>query len=564
MECQEERSRPPRPPPPTVSADSQSAVRSDTYSRLKRIHDEAYEHIDRGLSLDEQGSIQEAIECYVKGLVVIEQALGLGTETTDIPAQHKDTARKLLSKMTKSKLQIESRLESLRPAAALAETGAGAMDLSEEQPPSYEEATSTGHTSFLELGDSLYNEESAAACSPLAANATELYSIPEGVQIFYITPEGFVSAPSYPSALRAYKFEQDAEVANPVQRPPAFLQVGDWFYPLVPGVSPALHASYGAYIFPDVGNPYEGSSVGVILPDTVSPADRQRFEDLMESLTAMHEQEEPISAEDLGEAGEQVAIETAGAGTKKEEERVATKISHGITVAAEWMSWGVGKGAEKAGEMIRRGSAQLRSRLTTEEKPREIPEKYQKGVERARQATHVAVTASGFLVNKLGQATMALGRYLAPHVKRHGQRILPRSFSQKSQDGHSKMDDFVEVAASGLHGFGTVYMGLEAAAKALARNLANETVQVVNHKYGADAAKFADHTLYATGNLAMTGYNVNHLGVKAIAKRAAKDTGKAVLLDHKRSKEDPTKSKPSATSAEKPLGPDKGKPGGKH
>lgn len=84
-------------------------------------------------------------------------------------------------------------------------------------------------------------------------------------------------------------------------------------------------------------------------------------------------------------------------------------------------------------------------------------------------------------------------------------------------------------------------------------------------RYGADAAKFADHTLYATGNLAMTGYNVNHLGVKAIAKRAAKDTGKAVLLDHKRSKEDLSKSKASATSAsEKPQGSDKARPGGKH
>ena len=29
----------------------------------------------------------------------------------------------------------------------------------------------------------------------------------------------------------------------------------------------------------------------------------------------------------------------------------------------------------------------------------------------------------------------------------------------------------------------------------------------------------------------MTAYNANHLGVKAIAKKAAKDTGKAVLED---------------------------------
>jgi spartin len=31
-----------------------------------------------------------------------------------------------------------------------------------------------------------------------------------------------------------------------------FQQVGEWFYPLIPGASPVLHTSYGAYIFPDL------------------------------------------------------------------------------------------------------------------------------------------------------------------------------------------------------------------------------------------------------------------------------------------------------------------------
>ena len=53
----------------------------------------------------------------------------------------------------------------------------------------------------------------------------------------------------------------------------------------------------------------------------------------------------------------------------------------------------------------------------------------------------------------------------------------------------------------------------------------------IHFRYGKNAGELTEHTLYSAGNIAMTAYNANHLGVKAIAKRAAKDTGKAVLED---------------------------------
>ena len=68
-------------------------------------------------------------------------------------------------------------------------------------------------------------------------------------------------------------------------------------------------------------------------------------------------------------------------------------------------------------------------------------------------------------------------------------------------------------------------------------------------RYGKDAGELTEHTLYSAGNIAMTAYNANHLGVKAIAKRAAKDTGKAVLQDfaekRKEGKSNPTEPGPS-------------------
>lgn len=41
--------------------------------------------------------------------------------------------------------------------------------------------------------------------------------------------------------------------------PKFFLQVGDWFYPLVPDVSPCYRSEYGAFILPDLHSSIEGN-----------------------------------------------------------------------------------------------------------------------------------------------------------------------------------------------------------------------------------------------------------------------------------------------------------------
>ena len=55
-------------------------------------------------------------------------------------------------------------------------------------------------------------------------------------------------------------------------------------------------------------------------------------------------------------------------------------------------------------------------------------------------------------------------------------------------------------------------------------------------RYGKEAGTATENALYATGNLGLTVNNARNLGIKAIAKRAAKDTGKAVVEDYKKKK----------------------------
>jgi len=92
-------------------------------------------------------------------------------------------------------------------------------------------------------------------------NADLLCRIDAGVQVYYITPEGYVSAPSYPTCLSIYLLTGQPDEAASAGTPFAFLQVGDWVYPLLPGQSPVLQSTWGSYIFPDVSSSVPGNGI---------------------------------------------------------------------------------------------------------------------------------------------------------------------------------------------------------------------------------------------------------------------------------------------------------------
>ena len=245
---QDQRGRPPRrPPPPSTQSSSQST--NDRVTRLKSMYDEGYLYIDQALTLDEQGQMEQAVHLYSKGINCINKGLTIHCDASNCDAQKLNTVRNLREKMMRTKAQVQSRLDILR-------TDSSVQRALADPPPSYESVSTLND---MDIGDSIMNDASDDFDSTYVANAKELYKIDDGVQIFFITPEGYVSAPSYPSQLRILEFtDQEENGASNDVKPPAFLQVGGWSYPLIPGSSPVLHANYGAYIFPDVMNPEQG------------------------------------------------------------------------------------------------------------------------------------------------------------------------------------------------------------------------------------------------------------------------------------------------------------------
>ncbi|XP_019943710.2 spartin b isoform X1 [Paralichthys olivaceus] len=416
-----------------------------------------------------------------------------------------------------------------------------------EQPPAYSPQAADGHLSLSYgtdsgemsvVGDEFYSRTSNTTPSPqsMGEEGEELLYIPHGVQIFFVTPEGQVSAPSYPGYLRLVRFTSDHSDSMP-NRPPAFLQVCDWLYPLMAVDSPVLLCNTGVFMFPDMMAPAPGYYVGVVLSSELPPANRELFQDLLSQMTDLRVQA-PDEAADTINLSQKVSIatpeETAPAETEEEKPlpEWSEKVASGILTGASWLSWGLVKGAEFTGKAIHKGASKLREHITPEDKPTHVSPTVTKGLHVAKQATGGAVKVSQFLVDGVCTVAGCVGRELAPHVKKHGGKLIPESM-KKDKDGRSNIDGAMVVAASGVQGFATMWTGLEVAAKNITTSVASETVTTVKHKYGAAAGQATDNAVNSAINVGLTAFNIDNLGIKAVVKRTGKQTAKAILEDYK-------------------------------
>ncbi|KAF5916393.1 hypothetical protein HPG69_017627 [Diceros bicornis minor] len=453
-----------------------------------------------------------------------------------------------------------------------------------EAPPAYTPQAAEGHYTvsygtesgeFSSVGEDFYrNHSQPPPLETLGLDADELILIPNGVQIFFVNPAGEVSAPSYPGYLRIVRF-LDNSLDTVLNRPPGFLQVCDWLYPLVPDRSPVLKCTVGAYMFPDTMLQASGCFVGVVLSSELPEDDRELFEDLLRQMSDLRLQANWNRAEgenefqipgrarypsdQLKEAGGRgpsldqgskdvrhkgkrgkkakdtsseevnlshiVPYEPVSEEKAKELPEWSEKVAQNILSGASWVSWGLVKGAEFTGKAIQKGASKLRERIQPEEKPVEVSPAVTKGLHIAKQATGGAAKVSQFLAS-------CVGKELAPHVKKHGSKLVPESL-KKDRNGKSTLDGAMVVAASSVQGFSTVWQGLECAAKCIVSNVSAETVQTVRYKYGHTAGEATHDAVDSAINVGVTAYNIDNIGIKAMVKKTAKQTGHTLLEDYK-------------------------------
>ncbi|XP_064827451.1 spartin a isoform X2 [Oncorhynchus masou masou] len=365
------------------------------------------------------------------------------------------------------------------------------LGLPGEQPPAYTPQPTDGHHSLAYSpagGGGLGVGGPPQLEGGPGGYVEELLFLPRGVQMFFVSSDGQVSAPSYPGYLRIIRLSsQLKDMANGGAS--AFLHVCDWLYPLTPD-TPVLLSTSGIFMFPDTMAGIPGSYVGVVLSSELPAADRHAFQDLLSQLTELRVQapEEGAGSEIIN-LSEKVPIgppvEGAGEGTCEEELPLpewSEKMSQGILAGASWLSKGFVRGAEATGKAIQKGASKLREHITPENVPAEVSPGVTKGLHHAKQATGGAVRVSQFLVDGVCTVVGCVGEKLAPHVKKHGSKLIPESM-KNTKDGRSNLDGAMVVAVSSIKGLSAMWTGLETGAKNIGKSVTSETVMTVKHKF---------------------------------------------------------------------------------
>lgn len=616
---------------------------------IKEAYKKAFIFVNKGLSTDELGQKEEAKNYYKQGIGHLLRGISVSSTDPEHTGPGWESARQMQQKMKETLQNVRTRLEilekglatSLRndlqevpklypefPPKDMSDKSAGPQSFSAppqlteadgntpsaesvpgaaslpppsqsrpaEAPPAYTPQAAEGHYTvsygtesgeFSSVGEDFYrNHSQPPPLETLGLDADELILIPNGVQIFFVNPAGEVSAPSYPGYLRIVRF-LDNSLDTVLNRPPGFLQVCDWLYPLVPDRSPVLKCTAGAYMFPDTMLQASGCFVGVVLSSQLPEDDRELFEDLLRQMSdlrlqanwnraegenefqipgrARHpsDQLKEASGSDVGQLGpsleqgsndvrlkgkrgkkvkgtsseevnlsHMVPYEPVAEEKAKELPEWSEKVAQNILSGASWVSWGLVKGAEFTGKAIQKGASKLRERIQPEEKPVEVSPAVTRGLHIAKQATGGAAKVSQFLVDGVCTVASCVGKELAPHVKKHGSKLVPESL-KKDRNGKSPLDGAMVVAASSVQGFSTVWQGLECAAKCIVNNVSAETVQTVRYKYGHPAGEATHAAVDSAINVGVTAYNIDNIGIKAMVKKTAKQTGHTILEDYK-------------------------------
>lgn len=122
-----------------------------------------------------------------------------------------------------------------------------------------------------------------------------------------------------------------------------------------------------------------------------------------------------------------------------------------------------------------------------------------------------------------------MGRFLAPHIQKHGSRIVSYSFGVDNQEANEYVNDILTICAGAVEGFGTVYDGLENSATILGKSLSGNTVKVFEHTYGPQVGEVAGSTFDTVGNVINVHRNVSIFTPKGFAKKTAKGTGTGIV-----------------------------------
>ncbi|XP_037730389.1 protein spartin isoform X2 [Drosophila subpulchrella] len=520
------------------------------YAGIKTAYKAAMTQVELAINHEEQESQGQAIEAYELALKMIDDTfvipVGLPDEIDAVQTEWND-ACVLIQKLKSAKTEVSYRLKVLRSQnQPVDDTALEAIEGSRTE--------MDGNRALLAENSSTHYDISNASGRPktyreLAAGLRELLAVPDShalldelfraqVKMYRIEANGTVTSINGSSTMSLvmctvggeWKFLSGIcfiQCSMPNEETGMI-----WLYPLVPSITNCYRTEYGAIILPDMECQQPGNAFGLILTKEGQPSlsSEEELQDLQQFFLDLLEAVLAGTVEQLKSPTSQRA------GLASDTVSGSEQVSRHIVSAADFIARNMVKGAEKTGGFMLRSTPYLISKMTpaSADAPTQVPSSVQTSVEVAQKVTHAAAGMTGWIAGKVGSASMTVGRYLAPHIQEQGSKLLQKGFGYDSNEANSTMEGALTIAAGAVEGVSTVFDGLEASAKILGCSLSQNSVKIIEHKYGQPAGNLASGTFDTVGNVFVVSQNVNYITPKGIAKKMVKRTGEAVVSDYKR------------------------------
>ncbi|KAH8381667.1 hypothetical protein KR093_010429, partial [Drosophila rubida] len=525
----------------------------ESYEDIRKSYKATMLQVEQAISHEESECPEDAIAAYEQALQMIDAtfaiSVGLPDEIDAVQTQWNDACA-LIQQLKSAKTEVSYRLKVLRVKQSPIDESA--VEADEEQTDGQTRKTrpllAENPATFYDITNAsgspkTYKELAAGLRQLLASHDTqaqldELFTAQ--VKLYRIEASGSVTTVSGSTKMSLimctvggkWKFLSGIYFIQ-CDMPQSDAQQMIWIYPLIPSVSNCYRTEYGAFILPDMESEQPGNAFGIMLvkpqrplSTTAGETEEEQMADLQQFLLDLLEAVLAGTVEELRSPRAQ----RAAAATRSEQ------VSQHIVCAADFIARNLVKGAEKTGGLMMRTTPYLISKITpaAPDAHTQVPSSVQTGVEVAQKVTHAAAGVTGWIAGKVGTAAVAVGGYLAPHVQTQGSKLLQRGFGYDSSQADSAMEGAMTIAAGAVEGVTTVFDGLETSAKILGTNLSENSVKIIEHKYGASAGNLACGTFDTVGNAFVISQNVNYITPKGLAKKLVKKTGEAVVVDYKR------------------------------
>ncbi|KAM0793282.1 hypothetical protein ACM66B_000743 [Microbotryomycetes sp. NB124-2] len=190
-----------------------------------------------------------------------------------------------------------------------------------------------------------------------------------------------------------------------------------------------------------------------------------------------------------------------------------------IITAGDWISKGIIIGAEGLARSFEWGADRYVSRNKATDKPIEFSPTAKKRAETANMYTGKAVQVSGKAAAAIGEVAQNIGA-----------RIGKATGLQQSADGKPPKG-FKGAINKSLVAFNTVLDSVETGGKTLLASGSKSTTQVVNHRYGGEAADISRKIGGSVQHVALVYIDARGVSRKALLKSVGKGAFKAKMAD---------------------------------